>query len=155
MADVRFRIVRVWGEPGCAQRYLLPALFHICSVCCMGLVLSLLFATLKSLMQIITHDIDDLLITGAPIHSINEHLADGHHTITYKTTLTCKCQRALQAESSRSICAVTALNCVRLAFQLEAKEGVEGTILRSFLSEETMNVSTLFNFSCGGNLTIY
>jgi hypothetical protein len=100
-----------------------------------------------------THDIDDLLSTGAPIHTINEHLAGGHHTISYKTS-TCKYQHASQAGSSRSICAVTALNCIRLAFQLEAGEGVEETLLRSFFSEETMNVSTLLNFSCGGNLTI-
>ena len=111
-----------------------------------------LFATFKSLM-INTRNIDDLLTTGAPIHTVNEHLAGGHHTITYKT-LTCKNQRASQAGSSRSICAVTALNCVRLAFQLEVGEGVEETILRSFFSEEMMNVSSLFNFSCRGNLTL-
>ena len=120
----------------------------------MGLVLSFLFATLKSLMQINTHDIDDLLTTGAPIHTINEHLAGGHHTVTYNA-LTCKYQGASQAGSSRSICAVTALNCVRLAFQLEVREGVEETILWSFFSEEMINVSNLFNFSCKGNLTIF
>ena len=101
-------------------------------------------------MQINTHDIDDLLTTSAPIQTISEHLAGGHHTITYKV-LTCKYQGASQAGSSRSICAVTALNCVRLAFQLEAREGVASEeILRSFLSEEMMNVSTLFNFNCRG-----
>ena len=100
-----------------------------------------------------THDIDDLLTTGAPIHAINEQLADGLHTITYKAP-TCKYQSASQAGSSRPICAVTALNCIRLAFQLEAGERVEETILRSFFSEEMMNVSTLFGFSYGGNLTI-
>ena len=104
-------------------------------------------------MQIITHDIDDLLTTSAPIQTISEHLAGGHHTITYKV-LTCKYQGASQAGSSRSICAVTALNCVRLAFQLEARKGVE-EILRSFFSEEMMNVSTLFSFSCRGNLMIF
>ena len=119
----------------------------------MGLVLSFLLATFKSLMQIKTHDIDDLLTTGAPIHTFNEHLAGGHHTLTYKA-LSCKYQHASQAGSSRSICAVTALNCIRLAFQLEAKEGIEETILQSFVSEEMVNVSTLFNFSCRGNLTI-
>lgn len=100
-------------------------------------------------MQIIntTHNIDDLLTAGAPIHTVNEHLAGGHHTLTYKA-LTCSYQRASQAGSSHSICAVTALNCVRLVFQLEAREGVEGTILQSFFSEEMMNVSTLFDFSC-------
>jgi hypothetical protein len=118
---------------------------------CMG---SVLFCHhIQGLMQINTHDIDDLLTTGAPIDTINEHLVGGHHTITYKA-LTCKHQRASQAGSSRSICAVTALNCVRLAFQLEARECVEETILRSFFSEEMMNVSTLFNFSCRGSLTI-
>ena len=118
----------------------------------MGLILSFLFATFNSLMQITIHDIDDLLTTGAPIHTINDHLAGGHHTITYKA-LTCKYQRA-SSGSSHSVCAVTALNCIRLAFQLEARERVEETILRSFFSEEMMDVSTLFNFSCKGSLTI-
>ena len=90
----------------------------------------------------INHDIDHLLTTDAPLHTINEHLASGHHIITYEA-LTCKYLRASQAGSSRSICAVTALNCIRLAFQLEAGEGVEEPILRSFFSEEMMNVSRL------------
>lgn len=103
-------------------------------------------------MHVNMHDIDDLLTTGASIHTINEHLADGHHTVTYKA-LTCKYQRnSSQAGSSRSICAVTALNCVRLAFQLGAEEDHEETILGSFVSEEMVNVST--NFSCRSNLTI-
>ena len=86
-------------------------------------------------------DIDDLLITGAPIHTINEHLAGGH-TLAYRA-LTCKYQHdSLQAESIRSICAATALNCVRLAFQLEAREGNGEAILRSFVSEEMINVSS-------------
>jgi hypothetical protein len=94
--------------------------------------------------------IDDLLATGAPLPTIIEQLADGHHTLSYKA-LTCE-----YLGSSHSICTVTALNCVRLAFQLEAREleGVEETVLRSFLSEEMMDVSTLFSFSCRGNLTI-
>jgi hypothetical protein len=107
-------------------------------------------------MQINTHDLDDLLTTGAQIHTINDHLAGGHHTITYKA-LTCKYQRdsSSRAGSSRSVCAVTALNCIRLAFQLEARERVEETALRSFFSEEMMDVSTLFDFShCRGSLTI-
>ena len=135
-----------------------PAPFHISLISVLrvlhGLSSLFLFATFKSLM-INTRDIDDLLTTGAPIHTVNddEYLAGGHHIITYKA-LTCKNQRASQAGSSRSICAVTALNCVRLVFQLEVGEGVEETILRSFFSEEMMNVSTLFNFGCRGNLTI-
>ena len=89
-----------------------------------------------------------------PTHTINEHLEGGLHILTYKA-LTCKYHHASQAGSSRSICAVTALNCVRLAFQLEAKkEGVEETIVQSFFSEEMMNVSVLFNFSCRGSLMI-
>lgn len=133
-------------------RYLLPAPFHISELCVLhGLSPLFLFANFKSLM--INHDIDDLLTAGAPIHTINEHLASGHHIITYKA-LTCEYQRASQARSNRSICAVTALNCIRLAFQLEAGEGVEETILRSFFSEEMMNVCTLYNSSYRGNLTI-
>ena len=53
----------------------------------------LLFATFKSLMQINTHDIDDLLTRRASLHTINQHLADGHHILTYKA-LTCKYHRA-------------------------------------------------------------
>ena len=157
MVDVRFGIV--WDIQGVAVRNILISCLPIstfqcsCSVCCMGLVFSFLFAIFKSLMQTNTHDIDDLLATGASIHTINEHLAGGHHTLTYKD-LTCKYQRASQAGSSRSICAVTALNCIRLAFQLEARESIEETFLRSFFSEEMMNVSTLFNFGCRGDLTI-
>ncbi|KAF8817475.1 hypothetical protein BYT27DRAFT_7199003 [Phlegmacium glaucopus] len=88
-------------------------------------------------MHINTGDIGDLLNTGAPIHTIQEHLAGKHHILTYKA-LACKYQRdSSQAGSSRSICAVTALNCVRLAFQLETDvEGDEESILQSFLSEE-------------------
>ena len=87
----------------------------------------LMFATFKSLMQINTHDIDDLLTRGASLHTFNQHLADRHHILTYKA-LTCKYHRASQAGSSCPICAIAALNssCVHLAFQLKAKEDVEG-----------------------------
>jgi hypothetical protein len=116
------------GELVCLTvTYLLPAPFHISVLRVLhGISHLFLFAT----FMINTHDIDDLLTTGAPIHTVtvNEHLAGGHHIITYKA-LTCKYQRASQAGSSRSICAVTALNCVRLVFQLEAGEGGEETIL--------------------------
>jgi hypothetical protein len=119
----------------------------------MGLVLSFLFVIFKSLMQINTCDIIDLLTTGAPIHTINEHLAGGHYTSTFNA-LACKYQRdSSQAGSSRPICAIVALNCVRLAFQLEVREDNEENILRSFFSEEMMDVSTPFNFSCRGKLT--
>ena len=131
----------------------MPAPFHISVL--HGLCPLFLFATFNKSLMINTSDIDDILTTGAPIHTINEHLAPagGHHTLTYNA-LTCKHQRASQAGSS--ICVVTALNCVRLAFQLEVGEGVEleESILRSYFSEEMMNVNTLFNFICRGNLMI-
>ena len=153
MGDVRFGIV--WdGKPAVPK--ISPAWpfphFSAALRVLHGLSPLFLFATFKSLMTN-THDIDDLLTTGAPIHTINEHLADGHHIITYKA-LTCKYQGASQAGSSRSVCAAIALNCIRLAFQLEAGKGVKETILRSFFSEKMMNVSTLFSCSYRGNLTI-
>lgn len=94
-------------------------------------------------MQIDTQDIDALLTTGASIDTIHKHLAGGHHTQTYKA-LTCKFQHdSSHAGTSRSICAVTALNCVRLALQLEAEKADEDFILGSFVSEEMINVDNL------------
>ena len=96
-------------------------------------------------MHINTPNIDDLLTTGAPLHTIHEHLTTGHHTVTYKA-LTCKyqCNSSQDlAGGSRSICAITVLNCVRLAFQLETK-GDEETILCSFVSQDMINVGIPF-----------
>jgi len=104
-----------------------------------------------------TRDIDDLLSMGAPIHTINEHLAGKHHTVTYKAFARKHQRDSSQAESSRSLCAVTALNCVRLAFQLQADwESDEETILRSFVSEEMINVGIFSTsvFSYASNITM-